>query len=145
MIGRWILGLLLLAMALGQALDPAGHLDIMETYRLGHDGISAVVAVALFAAEVVGGTLLLLRRRPGEAVALVAAVGWTVVGVQAFARGLELPNCGCFGVYLSQPLRWWVLVQNAEFVALAAWVLHRSRAEPDQREARTESSAASRT
>ena len=57
---------------------------------------------------------------PGVAVAV--AVGWTILGTQAFVRGLAVDNCGCFGVHLAQPLRWWVLLEDAEFVALAWWV-----------------------
>jgi hypothetical protein len=49
-------------------------------------------------------------------------VAWSALGLEAFARGLVLHNCGCFGVHLGQPLRWWVLAEDAEFVALAAWV-----------------------
>lgn len=47
------------------------------------------------------------------------------LGIQAFARGLALDNCGCFGVYAAQPLRWWVLVEDVEVVALAVWVVRR--------------------
>lgn len=50
---------------------------------------------------------------------------WSVLAVQAFVRGLVVPNCGCFGVYLSQSLAWWVLLEDATFVALGVLVVHR--------------------
>jgi hypothetical protein len=53
---------------------------------------------------------------------VAVAVVWSLLAAQAFARGLAVGNCGCFGVRLGQPLRWWVLVEDAEFVALAVWV-----------------------
>lgn len=62
------------------------------------------------------------RRRRAASIAVAVAVAWSALGVQAFARGLVLDNCGCFGVYAAQPLRWWVLVEDAQFVALAVWV-----------------------
>lgn len=52
---------------------------------------------------------------------------WSALAVQAFARGLAVENCGCFGVHLGQSLRWWVLLEDAEFVALAAWVRRTER------------------
>jgi hypothetical protein len=50
---------------------------------------------------------------------LAVAGFWSVLAAQAFARGLELDNCGCFGAYLAQPLRWWVLVEDAYMLVLA--------------------------
>jgi len=46
----------------------------------------------------------------------------TALVLQAFARGLALHNCGCFGVHPGQPLPWWGLLEDAEFVARAGWV-----------------------
>ncbi|MGH8975586.1 MAG: MauE/DoxX family redox-associated membrane protein, partial [Acidimicrobiia bacterium] len=88
-------------------LDPAARLLV---------GLEAVAAVAL-----------LRRWRGGEVLAVAAAVVWATAGVTAFARGLSLQNCGCFGSHLQQPLRWWILVEDAEFVALAGWVFLQSR------------------
>lgn len=64
---------------------------------------------------------LLRHRRSGSLLALAVAMIWSALAVQAFARGLAVENCGCFGVHLGQSLRWWVLLEDAEFVALAAW------------------------
>ena len=129
--GRWILGLLLVAMALGQLSDPAGFVDIVETYDLGGRGLAWLIAGLVFVGEAIGGALLLVpaatdagrrRQRRGAAVALVVAIGWSILAVQAFARGLDVPNCGCFGVHLGQRLRWWILLEDLEFMALAWWV-----------------------
>ena len=122
---RPILGVLLLAMGAGQASDLAAFVDIMETYDLGGPVVAVGLSMALLVGEVLGGIGLLTRRRGAASVALAVALAWTAIGVQAFARGLDVPNCGCFGSHLSQPLRWWVLVQDAEFVALAWWVRRR--------------------
>ncbi|CAN5791599.1 hypothetical protein BH24ACT3_BH24ACT3_01340 [soil metagenome] len=113
-------------MAAGQLADPAGFVDIMATYRIGGRAPAVVVSAALILGELLGGVGLLAggptRRRPAAVVALAVALVWSALGAQAFIRQLPLDNCGCFGVYLGQPLRWWVLVQDVEFVALALWV-----------------------
>lgn len=125
-IARIYLGGLLLAMALGQALSWGVYADAVLSYEV--DGTA--LAVSLFAAELIGGLGLLLgprRYREGAAwVALAVAVVWSLLAGQAFARGLVIPNCGCFGAYLSQSLRWWVLLEDAAFVALGGFVLYRT-------------------
>ena len=123
---RRILAILLLAMAAGQLSDLTGFVDALEAYELGGRTPAWALAIPIVLAEAVSGVGLIRRggtvRRVAPAVAVAVAVGWTILGAQAFARGLALDNCGCFGVHLAQPLRWWVLLEDAEFVALAWWV-----------------------
>lgn len=118
---------LLLAMAAGQLADVGAFRLILEDYQV-LGGAEHALSFAVPALEViVGATLLARRRLPAAAVraaaagGLVVAVFWTALASQAFARGLALDNCGCFGVYLGQSLRWWILVEDAEFLLLAWW------------------------
>jgi Methylamine utilisation protein MauE len=118
---------LLLAMALGQLASLGEFEESLAGYRVLGDATWAV-AGAVLALEAAAGLGLLLRRRfpPVFAQAagvggLVVAVFWSVLAVQAFARGLSLENCGCFGAYLVQELRWWILLEDAEFLILAAF------------------------
>jgi hypothetical protein len=123
-VARRILAVLLVAMAAGQLSDVGGFVDIVATYRVGGT-LAGVLATALIAGEAAAGLGLLatdVARRRAAALAAAVAVLWSVLAVQAFARGLAIPNCGCFGVHLGQPLRWWVLVEGAELVAMAVWV-----------------------
>lgn len=124
-VARPILGVLLLAMGVGQILDLGQFVDVIETYRLTSGWPATLLAGALVSGELIGGIGLLARADFAPPVALAVALVWSFVGAQAFARGLIVPNCGCFGTYLSQPLRWWVLIQDVEFVALAWWVHRR--------------------
>jgi hypothetical protein len=57
--------------------------------------------------------------------ALYAA--WSAVSV---LRGLKLPNCGCFGVFLVRPLGWSTVFEDLVLVgaSLGLWVLVRRRA-----------------
>lgn len=132
-IARIGLAALLAAMAIGQASNLGGFIDMIESYRLGGDGAAIVVALLLVAAEAFAAAGLLSRsmlaRRRGATAGVVVAVAWSLLASQAFARGLAVPNCGCFGVYAGQELRWWVLVEDAEFVAWALWI-HRHTRQP---------------
>lgn len=126
-IARTLLALLLLSMAAGQASDPGGFARILDTYRVFPGGTENVATGVLIAGEVVAALALLRTGRWGGALALSVALAWTLLAAQAFARSLTLPNCGCFGVHLAQPLRWWVLLQDAYFLGLALWVTRADR------------------
>ena len=45
-----------------------------------------------------------------------AFIAWSVL---ALLRGLNLPNCGCFGVFLARPLTWATPVEDAVIVAVS--------------------------
>lgn len=132
-IARIALALLLLAMAAGQLADLRGFVGVLGDYPVASTPLTWIVAVGLAAGEATGGALLLTRsastRARGAAAALAVAVAWSVLALSAFVPGRAIENCGCFGVYLAQPLRWWVLIEDAEFVALATWVLFAARRE----------------
>ena len=114
-------------MALGQASDLRGFEAALAGYRVVPDAVLGPAARLLVGVEAVAAVALVRRWRGGEVLALAAAVAWTTAGVTAFGRGLSLQNCGCFGTQLQQPLRWWVLLEDVEFLALTGWVLVQAR------------------
>jgi hypothetical protein len=121
-----LLGAMFTAMAAFQLADLAGFVGVLETFRLGGPA-AGVLAVSLLVGELVSGLWLLIapRRRPlvPAVVFGLVSVLWTALATQAFARGLVLDNCGCFGVYLAQPLRWWVLLQDAALLGYSVLLL----------------------
>lgn len=127
---RSLLGGLLVAMAAGQLSDVGGFARILDTYQLLPRGGCTAAAWAFVTAETTAGAALLRGKRCGAALSVAVALAWTVLGTQAFARGLTIDNCGCFGVHLGQPLRWWVLLEDAELIALATWVRRAERRTP---------------
>ena len=118
---------LFVAMAAGQLLSLGGFIDAVETYGVGGRIGAWLFAVSIVALEV-GAVALLVgasRRRLGATATIATMTAWTALAAQAFARGLVVPNCGCFGTFLSQELRWWVLVEDAYLLVLAS-VMYRS-------------------
>jgi Methylamine utilisation protein MauE len=120
-------GLLLAAMAVGQLASLDAFEDALSSYEL-PGGLQTAVVIGLPALEVLAALGLLgarvLPRRAAYAaglLGLVVAVAWTLLAVQAFARGLAVENCGCFGAYLAQELRWWVLLEDGYLLLLALW------------------------
>ena len=127
MSARLYLALLLLAMAGGQALSFRSFAVALQGYGLIPKQALERVAAAVIVAEMLAGVGLIVGADwvhwPAAVLALGVAVAWTVVAAVALRRQREVRNCGCFGKYLSQPLRPAVLAQDAVFVGLAGWVV----------------------
>ncbi|UQA91960.1 MauE/DoxX family redox-associated membrane protein [Streptomyces halobius] len=128
MILRLVLGAVFAAMALGQLASFDAMGDILGAYGVTGGAASTVLAVVLIAGEAVAGVWFLARPRSTAMapawIYTVVSLLWAALAVQAYARGLAIDNCGCFGSYFSQPLRWWVLVEDA-LMLLYAWLLLR--------------------
>jgi hypothetical protein len=118
-------GLLLVGMAAGQLAS----LDVFENALASYEvlggllpaAVIGVPALEMLAALGLLGSRLLPRRaaRTAGVLGVVVAIVWSLLAVQAFARGLAVENCGCFGAYLAQELRWWVLLEDAYQLLLA--------------------------
>lgn len=129
MILRPVLGTLYVAMAVGQLVSWSRMPEILDAYQLPGIGSPVFVAV-LIAAELVSGVWLVTRPRSGVRTPvwgfLAVALVWSGLGLQGVLRGLEVPNCGCFGVYLTQRLSWFVLAQDALLLVYALLLVRRT-------------------
>ena len=128
---RLILGAVYTAMAAGQAASWAAMPGILGAYQVGGPAAMRALAAVLIAGELAAGLWFLARPRsaaltPVWIYALVGAI-WAGLGAQAFARGLVVANCGCFGAYLPQRLSWFVLAQDALLLGYAAMLVRGGR------------------
>jgi len=116
-IARRVLGVTLAAMGAGQLADVGGFREALAAFGLPQ--LSGAAGAIAAADALVGALLVLAPSRRGAVGGLVLSVGWSALAAQAFARGRRVPNCACFGRFAPQPLRWWVLAEDAALVALA--------------------------
>ncbi|MDJ0346590.1 hypothetical protein QMK19_36860 [Streptomyces sp. H10-C2] len=133
---RLVLGAVYTGMGVGQLVSFRHMPALLGAYEL-VTGAAATLAAALIAGELVSGVWFLARPRsralaPVWAYVAVSVV-WSVLAVQAFARGVSVPNCGCFGVYLSQRLSWFTLLQDALTLFYAVLLLRGVRRTPAAR------------
>jgi hypothetical protein len=121
-------GLLLAGMAAGQLASIDRFGEALASYsilgRLVPAAQFGLPALEALVALVALGRLLSSRLPPVAAKAaglagVLLALLWATLAVQAFARGLVVENCGCFGAYLTQELRWWALLEDAYMLLLA--------------------------
>lgn len=126
-----LLALLLAATALGKLLDMPGFVAVLATYRALAPGLEWPVAVFVVVAEVVLVVLFLARfweAATALACALlhVAYAAWAAI---ALVRGIDVPNCGCFGVFLARPLTVSTVVEDTAVTcfSLVLWRLLENR------------------
>jgi hypothetical protein len=112
-------------MAVGQLASLSAFEAALESYDI-LGGVVPVAALALPTLELAAAIGLLAAPRATDGLVRIAALlgllvalSWAGLAGQAFARGLAVENCGCFGAYFAQELRWWVLLEDVYFVALA--------------------------
>lgn len=128
------LGLLLLATGLGKLLDVPGFIEVIGTYELGLGSVARTVAAwSIVAIELWLGLWLVAWRRPtaAAACAVVLNLGYTVVLADALRRGLQLSNCGCFGVFFPSPLTWLSPLESAATAAPCAVLWNLLRNSPE--------------
>jgi hypothetical protein len=122
---RLFIALILLATAAGKLLEVRGFAGVLASYDAFPAGLLLPMAAGIPLAELLLGAWLLSGRRlAGAAVASIAMhslyAAWSAVSV---LRGLELSNCGCFGVFLARPLNWLTVAEDLVMVALSIWLL----------------------
>jgi Methylamine utilisation protein MauE len=129
---RLFLGLVLLASAAGKLLDVEGFARILGTYEAFPEAALRPLALTVPLVELALALWLFSGRR--LAAAAVSALALHIVyGAWAAAtllRGLRIPNCGCFGVFLAQPLGWTTVFEDLVMVGLSAWLIALARRRP---------------
>jgi hypothetical protein len=128
---RGLFALLMLSTSVTKLLDMPGFYAIVDSYRVLPAALIAPSAWALVITELLLFAWLLWGRQL-RWVGLVLIAMHTVYLVWisvALARGLELDNCGCFGVYFARPLRWYTPLEDLVLIAMAVafWALARRR------------------
>ncbi|HNP36067.1 MAG TPA: SRPBCC family protein [Woeseiaceae bacterium] len=123
---QFFLGGLILATGAGKALDIHGFVSVLQTYRLGLDETALYIAApGVSILEIALGVWILrgwqLKHVMGVAIAL--NTGYFLLLMSALMRGLELPNCGCFGVFFARPLRWYSPLEDLGLIALSLLLL----------------------
>lgn len=126
---RLALGLLIFFMGFGKALDESGFAAVVATYRLGLPQLlMQAAAYGVTAVELLLGAWLVSGRAPQRAAraALLLNLGYAALLTVSLLRGLEIPNCGCFGVFFAQPLRWHSPLEDLLLIAVSAVLIRRA-------------------
>ncbi len=126
---RLFLGIIFLATGTGKALDLPGFIGVMKTYELGMpDWLLWMGGTAVTVSELILGTWILTGWRLRWAALLGVLINsvFLVLLTSALWRGLELQNCGCYGVFLARPLSWLTPLEDLFLIAVSFAVYYLS-------------------
>jgi len=117
---RYFIGCILLASAIGKLLDNRGFAAVIETYQLLPTfGLLALgLSISLF--ELFLGINLIVGKFlvPVAFLSIVMHLVYALLACITILRGIELENCGCFGVFLVRPLGWNTVIEDIVLSAL---------------------------
>ena len=119
---RWFLQLtiggIIFGSALGKGLDLTGFIEVLKTYQAFPPVLLFPLAVAVTLGEFVLGVWILsgLRLRTSALLGALLNIVYALWMTITLLRGLELDNCGCFGVFFAQPLTWFSPFQDLVLV-----------------------------
>lgn len=118
---RFAFAALLIVSALGKLLDNRGFAEVLRTYEILPESITLVAALVVSLAELALGLALVVGVHLVQAafLTLFFHLGYIAWLALAYLRGLDIPNCGCFGVFLARPLTGWTFVEDG-FLVLTA-------------------------
>ena len=117
---RLFIGMILFVSALGKSLDLPGFVEVLKTYQAFPALLLWPLALAVTGLEFALGVWVLSgwRLATGALASAWLNAGYAVWLTITWLRGLELTNCGCFGVYFPQPLRWYSPLEDLALVGM---------------------------
>jgi hypothetical protein len=126
---RTLVGFVLLATAVGKLLDLPGFARVLDTYRVFPEGLLLAIGAAVVLAEVALALWLISGRRPFSAAVagLVLHLAYAAWASSALHRGLQLSNCGCFGVFFPRRLSWSTVAEDLALAGICAALAGLSR------------------
>ncbi len=122
---RYFVACVLLLTGLGKLLDVPGFVEVLKTYQAIPDWAQLFVAVGLVLIELRIAEWLLRDKTLvlGAFASTILHSVFTVWAGITLLRGVPVPNCGCFGVFLARPLTGWTLVEDLFMVGASCLVL----------------------
>ena len=115
-------------------MDFQWFIEVLSTYRFFSDWGLWLVAIGITSLEWMLALWLLSgwRIESGALIALILYGLYAAGLVITLLRGLDLPNCGCYGVFFPQPLRWYSPLEDQVLVGMryALWLSVRKVGRP---------------
>lgn len=103
-----LIGGVIAASAIAKGMDVPGFVQVLHTYQAFPETVLFPLAWTITISEFILGVWILSGRQlqSSATVAALMNVGYAGWMTLTLLRGLQLPNCGCFGVYFPRPLSW---------------------------------------
>jgi hypothetical protein len=122
---RYFIASVLLLTGIGKLLDVPGFIEVIDTYKIIPTFLQPAVAVSMVLIELKIAENL-FRKINLKITALAATalhVCFTLLATLTLLRGIEVPNCGCFGVFWARPLTFITVAEDVFMVGVCVLLL----------------------
>lgn len=124
------LGLTYLTTGFAKSLDVRGFRDVLVTYELYPSWALWPIAAGMTATELFLAYSFFTGRKLdplGLVGSYVISGGGAIVLFTELIRGIDLPNCGCWGVFFANPLKWFTPWEDVAMVLMTIGVQRKLR------------------
>ncbi|MBT4260276.1 MAG: hypothetical protein HOD90_10255 [Nitrospina sp.] len=122
---RYFIASVLFLTGIGKLLDVPGFIEVIDTYKIIPTFLQSAIAVSMVLVELKIAENL-FRKINLKITALAATalhICFTLLATLTLLRGIEVPNCGCFGVFWARPLTIITVAEDVFMVGLCALLL----------------------
>jgi hypothetical protein len=122
---RYFIASVLLLTGIGKLLDVPGFIEVIDTYKIIPTFLQPAIAVSMVLVELKIAENL-FRKINIEITALAATalhICFTLLATLTLLRGIEVPNCGCFGVFWARPLTIITVAEDVFMVGVCVFLL----------------------
>ena len=122
---RYFIASVLLLTGIGKLLDVPGFIKVIDTYKIIPIFLQPAIAVSMVLVELKIAENLFrnINLKITVLVATVLHICFTLLATLTLLRGIEVPNCGCFGVFWARPLTIITVAEDVFMVGLCALLL----------------------
>ncbi len=124
-IPRIFVGLILVGTGMGKMLDMSGFVNVLESFQLFPFWLNVLLAYTLPFIELGIGISLLTAFKAVYSAWLAVGLHILMLSVVLITlyRGIEVANCGCFGVFFARPLTPLTVIEDLVMLAMSLLAL----------------------
>jgi hypothetical protein len=122
---RYFIASVLFLTGIGKLLDVPGFIEVIDTYKIIPTFLQPAIAVSMVLVELKIAENL-FRKINLKITALAATalhIGFALLATLTLLRGVEVANCGCFGVFWARPLTIITVAEDVFMVGVCVLLL----------------------
>ncbi len=117
---RYFIATVLLLTGIGKLLDVPGFIKVIDTYKIIPTFLQPAVAVLMVLVElkIAENFFRNINIKITALAATALHICFTLLATLTLLRGIEVPNCGCFGVFWARPLTFITVAEDIFMVGV---------------------------
>lgn len=118
---KYLFVLVFIGSAVGKLLDNRGFSAVIGTYQLLPDDLTLFVGLSVSLFELFLGVSILLNHKLKlcAQTAIAVHIGYLTLASITLWRGINLINCGCFGVFWARSLSYQTVIEDVVLILLS--------------------------